>query len=147
MVRIFKRGESRITLCTVKYFFTSESFHTKDAHVFFMVLLNCELLNGHVPIWMTLCKQKSDINIFLSCPCSTPLSLPQCLAPLVHGCVVAVGSADHFLFYRFPRNRCRDDPCSNTWKCPKKSELGMTEGWNGDSKYLRFALARLQFRP
>ena len=46
MVQIFKRGERRVTFCTDKCIFTGEGSTQKSAHVFFMVLLNGELLNG-----------------------------------------------------------------------------------------------------
>ena len=45
MVRIFKRGESRVMFCTAKCFSTGEGFNTKNAYVFFVELLNDELLN------------------------------------------------------------------------------------------------------
>ena len=47
MVRIFERGDSRVTFCTVKCFSAGEGFHTISAHAFFLVLIifNVENLN------------------------------------------------------------------------------------------------------
>ena len=153
MVRVFKRGESRVTFCTVKCFSTGGGFHTKMREYIFRGTVKRRTVNRLLIIWLYVSKKKRErlylkIRTILQKECSITIRVTaQNVKVKCVNCVFSDSPRPVFwlssaCFLTLPRHAFWPPPtcpwlrsCSGGWTRRWGSRAATSPAWTGTAAW------------